>query len=71
MDDRQSQILEVYNEATICLIGHLLMPFSADTFDKESREVATNYGWIIVSLTLANIVVNQLAMAVSVYQKVK
>jgi len=58
MDDRQSQILELYNEITICLVGQLLTPFAADTFDRETRQVATNYGWAIVGLTLLCVVVN-------------
>jgi len=37
MDDRQSQILEVYNELTIMTIGCFLTPFSSDQFDKSTR----------------------------------
>ena len=47
------------------------MPFTAETFDKDSRHIATNYGWAIVVLTLLCVVVNQVAMAIAVYKKIK
>ena len=69
MDDKQSQALEIFNEGCICLIGSFLMPFSSEQFGRDQRQTATNYGWIIVSITLLCILVNQLAMVVSVGAK--
>jgi hypothetical protein len=69
MEDRQSQALEIFNEACICLIGSFLMPFSSEQFSRDQRQTANNYGWIIVSITLLSILVNQLAMVVSVGAK--
>lgn len=45
------------------------MPFSSEQFSRDQRQTATNYGWIIVSITLINILVNQVAMVVSVGAK--
>ena len=69
MEDRQSQTLEIFNEVCICLIGAFLMPFSSEQFSRDQRQIATNYGWIIVSITLLSILVNQLSMVVSVGAK--
>ena len=69
MDDRQSQALEIFNEVCICLIGTFLMPFSSEQFGREQRQTATSYGWVIVSITLLSILVNQLIMVISVGAK--
>ena len=37
MDDRQSQALEIFNEACICLIGSFLMPFSSEQYGRDQR----------------------------------
>lgn len=75
MEDGVSQSLEIYNEATILMVGSLLAPFSADYFDGESAQASYNFGWMIVGLTLANIAVNQISMIVSlmitIFKKVR
>ena len=37
MEDSQSQTLEIFNEACICLIGSFLMPFSSEQFSRDQR----------------------------------
>ena len=62
MDEASSQRLEIFNEATIFLVGALLAPYSASQFTPEQSEVNNKLGWAIAGLTLANVLVNELLM---------
>lgn len=53
------------------LVGILLAPFSADTFDDTNLEVKYNYGWLIVVVVLANVIVNQLVMLITLIINLK
>ena len=73
MDDRQSQILEIYNESTILFCGLLLAPFFADAFDVNTDgqgQERYNFGWMMIGTVIMNIAVNQIAMMVTVAKKI-
>lgn len=73
MDDILSQRLEIYNESTILLTSILLMPYASLDFSSEasSHQLGGKFGWVIIVITLLNVIVNQVAMLIGLIGKVK
>ena len=69
MDEISSQRLEIFNEATIFIVGVLLAPYSASQFSPEQSEASNKVGWTLVGLTLGNVLVNELLMVWQVLTK--
>ena len=61
MDSNKGNLMEVFNEATILIVGYHLFVY---TDFVENADIKWNTGWSIVGVTLFNILVN---LAVAIY----
>ena len=62
--------MEIFNEATIFLVGVLLAPYSANYFDAGSAATNSSFGWIMVALTLFNLLVNEGLMILQIFYQI-